>query len=127
MYYEICGGKKLFGEVDVYGAKNTILPLLASALLTDSQSKISNCRPLGDVETMCQILRELGAEVIWNGDTISVFTEGQNRIAVSSFLASKISDLKFSVVNLLDISRGAFSLLIALFNNAKKTFSIAFL
>ena len=65
MYYEIIGGKKLFGKVGVYGAKNAILPLLASSILTDSPVEINNCRPLGDVDVMCQILRSLGVDVVW--------------------------------------------------------------
>lgn len=90
MYYEISGGKKLFGEVSVYGAKNAVLPLLASSVLADAPLCIENCRPLGDVETMCQILRSLGVEIIWKGHKIAAYPQGLCSCEIPQFLGSKI-------------------------------------
>lgn len=90
MYYEICGGKKLFGEIGVYGAKNAILPLLAASILADAPLCIENCRPLGDVETMGQILRSIGADVIWQGDKLTVYQQGVNSVEIPKQLGNKI-------------------------------------
>ncbi len=90
MFYEICGGNKLYGELNVYGAKNVILPLLAASILPDFSIRIDNCRPLGDIETMCQILRSLGAEVVWKGDSVSVYSQGVSSFEIPSLLGSKI-------------------------------------
>lgn len=56
----ICGGKKLCGEVQVHGAKNAILPLLAAALLTDEQVFFEDVPDLCDIRAMMEILRHLG-------------------------------------------------------------------
>ena len=90
MHYEICGGNKLFGELNVYGAKNAILPLLASSVLTDAPMRIGNCRPLADIEVMCEILRALGRDVVWTGQTVSVYAKLSNNCEIPYFLGSKI-------------------------------------
>ena len=45
-YFKINGGKKLFGEISVHGAKNSALPILASTLLIKGESVIHNCPDL---------------------------------------------------------------------------------
>ena len=59
----IKGGKRLKGEVEVNGAKNAALPIIASALLTSGQNRIKNVPALKDVQTMADVLRGMGAEV----------------------------------------------------------------
>ena len=48
----ISGGKKLKGEVKVSGAKNSALPLMTSALLTEGTSRFSNVPALRDIKTI---------------------------------------------------------------------------
>ncbi len=64
----ITGGEPLKGSVRVSGAKNSALPMMAAALLTEGSSVISNIPRLRDVETMAAILRALGAKVSFSGD-----------------------------------------------------------
>lgn len=65
------GGVPLRGTVEVRGAKNAALPILAAALLTNERSTIRNVPDVGDVATMLQILSHLG--VHWErGDDGSV-------------------------------------------------------
>jgi len=90
VYYEIRGGKRLCGKVAVYGAKNAILPLMAASVLSDTPMRIDNCRPLGDIETMGQILRGVGAEVIWNGQCLSVFAKCVDKWQIPAMLGGKI-------------------------------------
>jgi UDP-N-acetylglucosamine 1-carboxyvinyltransferase len=61
--YIIDGGEKLYGKVDIQGAKNSVLPLLAGAILTDKQVKIRGVPAISDVENMLRILIELGCSV----------------------------------------------------------------
>ena len=63
----IQGGVPLKGEVTVSGAKNSALPLLFAALLTDGVSRIDNIPALRDISTAVSLLRELGAEVALEG------------------------------------------------------------
>jgi UDP-N-acetylglucosamine 1-carboxyvinyltransferase len=63
----IRGGKALCGEVQVSGAKNAALPLMAAALLTAEPLRLSNVPRLMDVRTMTRLLRHLGTEVAGDG------------------------------------------------------------
>ena len=69
--YIIKGGRRLSGTVDVHGAKNAVLPLLAATLLT-KKSLLHNCPQLTDCTAACNILRYLGCRVSAEGDSISV-------------------------------------------------------
>jgi UDP-N-acetylglucosamine 1-carboxyvinyltransferase len=57
------GGHRLTGEIQVSGAKNAALPLLASALLPSGTSTFQNVPLLNDITTMSKLLRRLGCEV----------------------------------------------------------------
>ncbi len=68
----IDGGIPLKGEVTVGGAKNSVLPILAAALLSPEPSVIRNCPDVTDVHTMVQIVRSLGVGVERDGDSIRI-------------------------------------------------------
>ncbi|MFO1477301.1 MAG: UDP-N-acetylglucosamine 1-carboxyvinyltransferase [Verrucomicrobiota bacterium] len=68
----IKGGVPLSGEVQISGAKNAVLPILAATLLTSEPCVIRRVPDLSDVRFMGQILQSLGAEVKFDGDTIRV-------------------------------------------------------
>ena len=57
------GGTKLSGKVDISGAKNAALPLMATALLTNNEIFLENIPRLGDVGSMCELLRGVGVEI----------------------------------------------------------------
>lgn len=59
----IKGGKKLAGSVEVSGAKNAILPILAACLLTRGKCVLTNVPKLVDLKTMAHLLRIIGARV----------------------------------------------------------------
>ena len=59
----ISGGNPLYGKVKISGAKNAALAILAASLLTDETCIIENVPYIGDVITLCDILRGLGADV----------------------------------------------------------------
>ncbi len=59
----IKGGKPLEGEVCISGAKNSILLILAGALLATAPVTISNVPHLHDVTTMLELLGRLGASL----------------------------------------------------------------
>ncbi len=59
----IKGGKRLFGEVQVGGAKNSILPILAASVISGKKSLIYNCPKISDVYASFDILKELGCTV----------------------------------------------------------------
>ncbi|MCS1411424.1 MAG: UDP-N-acetylglucosamine 1-carboxyvinyltransferase 1 [Verrucomicrobia subdivision 3 bacterium] len=66
------GGCTLEGEVEISGAKNAVLPILAATLLTEELCIIRRAPQLSDVRFMGRILESLGASVHFEGDTICV-------------------------------------------------------
>ena len=68
----IRGGTPLNGEVAIQGAKNSVLPILAAALLVKGQVEIRHCPRLRDVETSIRILRELGCRTKWESDSLII-------------------------------------------------------
>src|SRR5687767_13636050 len=63
------GGHRLTGRLDVEGNKNAALPLIAACLLTPHECELSNVPRIADVEVMCRLLLDLGAEVEGIGTT----------------------------------------------------------
>ncbi len=68
----IKGPCTLHGEVNVHGAKNSVLPILASTILIEGKSVIHNCPDLSDVDVAVKILKHLGASVYRDGSSITV-------------------------------------------------------
>ena len=66
----------LFGEVEISGAKNAALPILAATVLTDGVCEINEVPRLKDIDVMCRILRSLGAKVEENWDEHTVIVDG---------------------------------------------------
>jgi len=66
--FVITGGQRLAGRVDIGGAKNSALPVMAAALLADGPSRILNVPALADVRAMGELLGDLGAEVAGDGN-----------------------------------------------------------
>ena len=82
----IQGGSRLHGEVTVQGAKNSVLPILAATLLTADTVELRGCPRLRDVDASIRILRELGCEAHWEGDSLLVNTAGLNGWGISDIL-----------------------------------------
>ena len=59
----VTGGARLDGEVSVVGAKNSVLKLMAAALLAPGETTIANLPAISDVSTMHELLGRLGCEV----------------------------------------------------------------
>ncbi len=57
------GGHRLEGEVNISGAKNAALPIMASTLLADGTCVLENIPDLRDIRTIASLLRRLGAEI----------------------------------------------------------------
>ena len=70
--FRIQGGEYLAGEVAVPGAKNSVLKLMAAALLAPGTSTLTNVPDIEDVTIMSELLRRLGCEVTHAGATISI-------------------------------------------------------
>jgi UDP-N-acetylglucosamine 1-carboxyvinyltransferase len=63
----IRGGKPLAGDIEISGAKNAALPLMAAALLTEETLRLANLPHLADITTMANLLGQLGVSLHLNG------------------------------------------------------------
>jgi UDP-N-acetylglucosamine 1-carboxyvinyltransferase len=68
------GPCRLEGSVEISGAKNAVLPLIAASLLADGESVIENVPNLRDVSTMIELLRILGADVRFESGVLRIDT-----------------------------------------------------
>ncbi len=66
------GGVPLKGTIEISGAKNAALPIIAATLLTEEKCVIKNVPALRDVFTMLKILRSLGVKAQMDGDRVTV-------------------------------------------------------
>ncbi|MBP9752161.1 MAG: UDP-N-acetylglucosamine 1-carboxyvinyltransferase [Candidatus Moranbacteria bacterium] len=75
--FEIEGGKRLRGVIEVRGSKNATTPILAATLLSAKTSIISGIPLIEDVFRMLEILESLGATVKWQGKRTVAVTPGK--------------------------------------------------
>ncbi|NLI90420.1 MAG: UDP-N-acetylglucosamine 1-carboxyvinyltransferase [Epulopiscium sp.] len=88
--YIIEGGKRLEGEVCIDGAKNAVLPIIAATILSGKESIIHNCPNISDLDTMIEILRELGCRVTRNNKTLIIDSSSIDRYEVPDRLVRKM-------------------------------------
>lgn len=108
-YFEINGRKQLHGEVEISGAKNAVLPLMAAAILNNKKLQIINVPYLSDSSTMAKLLESMGAKVAF---------DSHNSITVDS----SSLDSPFASYDLVKTMRASFYVLgplIAKFGYAK--------
>ncbi|MFD0365602.1 UDP-N-acetylglucosamine 1-carboxyvinyltransferase [Nocardia sp. GCM10030253] len=89
----VTGGNRLVGEVAVGGAKNSVLKLMAAALLAEGTTTITNCPDILDVPLMGDVLRGLGCDVKIDGSVVTINTPAEPKYhadfpAVTQFRAS---------------------------------------
>ncbi|MGI6131457.1 MAG: UDP-N-acetylglucosamine 1-carboxyvinyltransferase [Bacillota bacterium] len=63
-WLRIEGGRELRGRVSVPGAKNSCLKLMALCIMASSECTITNVPSITDVDTMCDLLRAVGAGIV---------------------------------------------------------------
>ncbi|HEX2527458.1 MAG TPA: UDP-N-acetylglucosamine 1-carboxyvinyltransferase [Geminicoccus sp.] len=79
----IQGGVPLQGRIQVSGAKNAALPLMAATLLTDQAIELSNVPDVADVATMQRLLQRLGT-----GSTMQPGAPGTLQLQTSSLMST---------------------------------------
>jgi len=82
----------LTGRVEISGAKNAVLPVLAGSLLTGQSCKISNVPNLSDVESMAELVESLGGHTAWDraSGIITVDTAKLNKCDAAYELVGKL-------------------------------------
>ena len=88
--YLVEGGKKLQGTARVHGAKNSVLPILAAAILCEGECVVHNCPDLSDVRASLDILEHLGCKTHRSGSTVTVNAASLTRTDVPDALMRKM-------------------------------------
>ena len=83
----IQSGNSLSGEVNISGAKNAVLKLMAASLLSNDICVIKNVPELSDVEIMIEVLSELGAVIEYDKEKAVLTIDSRN---ITSVVASDI-------------------------------------
>jgi len=71
--YIVEGGHRLRGAIEPAGNKNSALPIIAAALLTEHPVTLENVPRIRDTETLVELIRSVGASAEWRG---------RNRLAI---------------------------------------------
>lgn len=74
------GGARLSGDVCVSGAKNSALPIIAAALLTDKKVVLKNIPDVMDVRTMIELVVHLGAHIEYRRNILKIHTPRLKRV-----------------------------------------------
>lgn len=89
--YVIQGGKPLFGELSISGAKNAAVAIIPATLLVDGVCRIENIPQISDVTLILNILQDLGADVrTVNRTTVDIDCSHIHNAKVPEELARKI-------------------------------------
>ncbi|MBQ7624015.1 MAG: UDP-N-acetylglucosamine 1-carboxyvinyltransferase [Clostridia bacterium] len=89
--YIISGGKPLYGEVNISGAKNAAVAILPAALLCSDVCVIDNVPMVSDILTELEIFRELGVKA----DVIASNTVRIDARALNTYIATSSLNQKF--------------------------------
>ena len=80
--FVIQGGRRLEGDIQVQGAKNSALPILAASLLCSGESVLGNCPGLSDVYAACRILTSAGCHCEMQEQTVCVRADAPHRAVI---------------------------------------------
>ncbi len=75
-YYAIEGPARLVGSVPISGAKNSVLKLMAAALMVPGEVTLHNVPRITDVVLMSEVLTRLGARVRFEGHSMTIAADG---------------------------------------------------
>ena len=93
--YVINGGHRLYGETQIQGSKNSVLPILAATVLIKGESVITNCPNISDVDATIKILSYLGCKVRREGHSLFVDSTNVDKFDIPDDL---MREMRSSVV-----------------------------
>jgi UDP-N-acetylglucosamine 1-carboxyvinyltransferase len=89
--FAIEGGRSLHGRIRAAGNKNGALPILAACVLTTETVTLRNVPRIADVETMLELLNDLGADADWTeGNEVQVNAADVNKQELDEELCSRM-------------------------------------
>ena len=95
--FYVVGGNKLNGEIKIDSAKNSLLPILASCILTEDEVILEEVPKYSDVLAMIEIIKHLGGKVEWQDDNLVINCKFLHRNDVPNDLASPVRSSIFTL------------------------------
>lgn len=89
-YLRITGGSRLCGELEIFAAKNAVLPLIAATVLTKEPVILHNCAPLNDILAMMRIIETMGGRAELSGSDVLIDCCDANALEIESGLTGSI-------------------------------------
>ncbi|KKP46649.1 MAG: UDP-N-acetylglucosamine 1-carboxyvinyltransferase [Candidatus Woesebacteria bacterium GW2011_GWA1_33_30] len=86
----ITGGKKLEGEINIFGNKNSALKLIPAVLASPSKSVLTNVPNISDVRVLIEIIEKLGAKTNFKDNTLKIDSTSLNSYEPDPDLCSRI-------------------------------------
>ncbi len=99
--FYVQGGKKLYGSVNIGASKNATLAILCASVLNGGTTFIKDCPKISDVETLLEILQNLGAEIVRKNSGVLINTTSISKTRLPKLLTSKIRASFFLVGSML--------------------------
>jgi len=84
------GGRPLAGTVRAAGNKNGALPILAACVLASEPVRLTNVPRIRDVQTMLELLADIGADVEWTGDEVRIDSGNVRKTELDEELCRRI-------------------------------------
>ncbi len=88
-YFEINGGKKLKGEIEVNGSKNATVALLAASLINCGKTVLKNVPQIEEVNRWLEVLESLGVKIEHQGKTLTLLSPRKINIDAINQKAAK--------------------------------------
>ncbi len=89
-YFEISGGKKLNGEIEVKGAKNAALKAVAAALLSKEKWTITNFPFIEDTNRILEMVEDLGVRVVRGNNQVEIQAKSIRKNSLDKNLTKKL-------------------------------------
>ena len=91
----IRGGRKLFGELEIVSAKNSLLPILAGSILCKEDIEINKVAKFSDVIYMTKIFDSLGSDVYFDDDKLLINSSFADNYIVKDEFTKKVRSSVF--------------------------------
>ena len=86
----INGGQKLKGEITISGSKNASLPIIAATILNSGKTTLYNVPNINDVETMFEIIQEMGGKITRKNKKVVIDTYNVHKFEIPDKLMRKM-------------------------------------
>lgn len=90
MDFKINGGRRLDGKVSIESAKNSVLPIMAAAIMLSGQTVIKNCPKIADVLNMSEIIESCGAKTDFIGNDLVIVPEKAANVGFSEQVSKSV-------------------------------------